>query len=342
MITLNIEVALKSCSTITEAQIITTCFSYLITQKFKSGMVISKFSDRVLNQEVDYILIEDTDSEDYINLTEVRINWYVYTLHNTEPQMDSVCNSDDETINLATHLTLPSTDLLNLWDNLIYDSQIKDMLLKYAATIMEFSKKGVDTNIVTCNRVILLHGPPGTGKTSLCKALAQKLSIRMRYKHNVLIEVNSHSLFSKWFSESGKLVTKMFTRIKEVVEDNKTLVCVLFDEIESLAHAREQCMSGNEPSDSIRVVNAILTQIDQIRRYPNVVVLATSNITGAIDIAFIDRADIKQYLGLPSPQAIYQIYYSCLQELFMIFQTYLSINNASDMIKLLNRMNFIH
>jgi len=51
----------------------------------------------------------------------------------------------------------------------------------------------------------------GTGKTSLCKALAQKMAIRLsdRYDYGQLVEINSHSLFSKWFSESGKLVQKM-------------------------------------------------------------------------------------------------------------------------------------
>lgn len=65
--------------------------------------------------------------------------------------------------------------------------------------------------------------------------------------------------------------------------------------MESLTAARKAALSGSEPSDAIRVVNAVLTQLDALKNYANVLVLTTSNITEAIDIAFVDRADIKQY-----------------------------------------------
>lgn len=89
--------------------------------------------------------------------------------------------------------------------------------------------------------------------------------------------------------QSGKLVQKMFQKLQEMIEDQSCLVCVLIDEVESLTSARQSALRGSEPSDAIRVVNALLTQLDQIRRYPNVLILTTSNVTGAIDIAFIDR-----------------------------------------------------
>lgn len=47
-------------------------------------------------------------------------------------------------------------------------------------------------------------------------------------------------------------------------------------------------------------------------------ILTTSNVTGAIDLAFVDRADIKQYIGPPSPGAIFKIYLSCISELMKV------------------------
>lgn len=73
--------------------------------------------------------------------------------------------------------------------------------------------------------------------------------------------------------------------------------------------------TANEPTDSIRVVNAVLTQLDQIRKHPNVLVLTTSNLTSSIDSAFLDRADIKQYVGFPDVIGLGQIYTVMLREL---------------------------
>lgn len=38
-----------------------------------------------------------------------------------------------------------------------------------------------------------------------------------RFRQGQLVEVNAHSLFSKWFSESGKLVSRLFSKIMELV-----------------------------------------------------------------------------------------------------------------------------
>ena len=162
----------------------------------------------------------------------------------------------------------------------------------FLETAMIASECNVDPMLIGLNRLMLFYGPPGTGKTSLCKALAQKVSIMMsdKYDEFQLVEINSHSLFSKWFSESGKLVQKMFDQLLELLEEPKTFLFVLIDEVESLTMSRKE--SKNEPSDALRVVNALLTQIDQLKSHRNVLVLATSNLKNSIDDAFLDRADV--------------------------------------------------
>ena len=48
-----------------------------------------------------------------------------------------------------------------------------------------------------------------------------------RFNHIALIEINSHSLFSKWFSESGKLVMKLFDYIHDLLSNEGTMLFIL-------------------------------------------------------------------------------------------------------------------
>ncbi|KAE9587412.1 hypothetical protein Lal_00031820 [Lupinus albus] len=271
-----------------------------------------------LADNVQRICVCDTDegmhNDNVLLFWQVKPVVHVYQLSEEGPSEEISSDGQTSTFN---EWTLPAKEFDGMWESLMYESGLKQRLLRYAASALLFTEKCVDPFLVSWNRIILLHGPPGTGKTSLCKALAQKLSIRFnsRYPLCQLVEVNAHSLFSKWFSESGKLVAKLFQKIQEMVEEESNLVFVLIDEVESLAAARKAALSGSEPSDSIRVVNALLTQMDKLKSSPNVIILTTSNITAAIDIAFVDRADIKAYVGPPTLHARYEILRSCLQEL---------------------------
>ncbi|XP_075981543.1 pachytene checkpoint 2 protein [Anticarsia gemmatalis] len=271
-----------------------------------------------LKEHVQMITFCDIEHDTEVLVTEADLIYHIYKLDSFGAETDTMTDtSTGEEFAAADMWALPSKEFHGLWESLIYDTKLKEDTVRFVETAFDFADKGVDPNIIGWNRVVLLHGPPGTGKTSLCRALAQKLSVRLsdRFPRARLVEINAHGLFSKWFAESGKLVARLFERLEEIVADRRLLACVLVDEVESLAHARRAALSGLEPSDSIRAVNALLTQLDRLRRRPNALVLTTSNVTGAIDVAFVDRADIKRRVGPPSARAAYEILRGCCGEL---------------------------
>ena len=215
---------------------------------------------------------------------------------------------------------LPSARLDGLWESLEYGGGVKRALLGLVGAGLGLGARGVDRQLVAWNGLVLLHGPPGTGKTSAGQALAQKLAVRLcaagAFARAELLVVNAHSLFSRWFSESGRLVAQTFARVREIADDARTLVVVLVDEVESLSASRARAVrAGTEPADAVRAVNALLTQLDLLRARPNVLTVATSNITAAVDAAFLDRADLALRVPLPAPRARARILRSALNEL---------------------------
>lgn len=310
-----------------------------------------------------------------------------YFLHDKVKEKGMGETGENGGINVFTQWPLPNTEFESLWESLHFEKAIKETLLEYTLTALLFSDKNVDPKVrstiasvnfflllfllgvlprpqlITWNRVVFLHGPPGSGKryqghkcsqildasallgylgvagkTSLCKALAQKLSIRLsrRFTSSLLLSINAPSLFSRWFSESGKMVMKVFYEIRGLVKNKDCLVVILIDEVESLSASRAAA-APHEPSDSVRVVNALLTQIDMFEPFPNALVLTTSNLAGNLDYclpciyllfpilfcvaleccdaAFIDRADLKLYVPSPNANCRYDILIGCIQEL---------------------------
>ncbi len=274
----------------------------------------------------DYTVYSEGTTVTSILLTETTsFEVYTFLLSTEEPSIEELepsegGGSDQEWTAACENLTLPHVSLHTSWESLLFEGSIKQQLFYYANSALHFADKQVSGHMVHWNRLVLLWGPPGTGKTSLCRALAQKLAIRLnrRFPRACLLEIHSHSLFSKWFSTSGKLIHKLFDLIQEMLqEDPERLVCVLMDEIESLAASRSAA-SSSEPTDAMRAVNSLLTGLDRLRHCPNVLLLATTNLTQSVDTAFLDRADVKIYIGAPCLEARCAMLHSSLNELMRV------------------------
>mgnify|MGYP003371362279 CR=1 FL=1 len=136
---------------------------------------------------------------------------------------------------------------------------------------------------------LLLFGPPGTGKTTMARIIANETKMK-------LIVVNASSFLNMYVGESEKNLVRVFQQARD-----KAPCIICFDEIESFLMDRSKAERSYETS----IVSTFLAQMDGYVDLQDVLVVATTNNPTLIDPAALrpGRFDKQIYVGVPDEAA---------------------------------------
>jgi pachytene checkpoint protein 2 len=203
---------------------------------------------------------------------------------------------------ILNYTKLPLKEFGDQWDKIFIAPEVKERLL--AQAILEFRLRGtVNQASVPLHGVMLLVGPPGTGKTSLARGLANRVAESLGGTDVHFIEVEPHALVSSALGRSQQAVRELLqTTIPEYAEQGPLIV--LLDEVETLAADRRRLSLEANPVDVHRATDAVLAGVDHLAaKYPGLLFIATSNFREAVDEALISRADLIEVIGTPDKEA---------------------------------------
>ena len=139
---------------------------------------------------------------------------------------------------------------------------------------------------VTPPKGILLHGPPGCGKTLLAMAVATESQANF-------ISIRGPEVFSKWVGESEKAIREIFRKARMAAPS-----IIFFDEFDSLVPRRGM---GGDSRVTERVISQLLTEIDGLLTLQNVLVIAATNRPDLIDPAVLRPGRFDRRVYVPPP-----------------------------------------
>ena len=203
---------------------------------------------------------------------------------------------------ISRQLRLPDDALDLAWSSIKLPEGMHERLL--AQSLLSFTiRQKLTFEMAPLHGLILLTGPPGTGKTTVGRGLANQIAKQLRNTKSTYVEVDSHALMSSAHGRSQQAVAKLFEQtIPELAINGPALV--LIDEIETLIVSRHQLSLEANPIDVHRATDAALSGLDRLTRdHRNVFLIATTNFAKVLDRALISRADHIEEFELPNEAA---------------------------------------